>query len=153
MVRDWFWYYLQQLAPNHIYILSTLGPTPNWVDIVCFRPKGSFTAIKCVYMVKRDSYNVVNFHPYSMWDITNTPSYKHNVIVVSHGIEKQNRQTPFMRLNKPPYWDRGSSFDTILSRPKTHFKNMMVISQHKFKGSKWKRLKYSSLGLECIIST
>ncbi|KAJ9690896.1 hypothetical protein PVL29_013179 [Vitis rotundifolia] len=38
-----------------------------------------------------------------MWDITKHLSYKHNVIIVSHGIAGPNEQTPLIRLNKPSH--------------------------------------------------
>ena len=43
--------------------------------IVRFGPKEVLTTLKCVYKVKRSSYlyNAMNFSPYPMWDVTNTP--------------------------------------------------------------------------------
>ena len=81
------------------------------------------TALKCVYLVKRSLYiySARNILPYSMmWDITNTPPYKHNILVVSHGIAGSNKQTPLMGLNKPLHRGRGSAlipFVTIRFQP------------------------------------
>ena len=48
---------------------------PNRVDIVRFGLKGVLTALKRVYRVKMSPYlyNVKNFLPYSMLDVTNIP--------------------------------------------------------------------------------
>ena len=53
-------------------------------------------ALKRVYRVKRSPYlyNAKNFPPYLMWDITNIPPCKHNVLIVSHKIAGSNRRTP-----------------------------------------------------------
>ena len=43
------------------------------MDIVRSRPKGTFTALRRVYKVKKNLYiyNLDNFLPYPMWDIIN----------------------------------------------------------------------------------
>ena len=35
-----------------------------------------------------------------MWDVTNTPPCRHNVLVVSHKIAGPNKQTPLVGPNK-----------------------------------------------------
>ena len=62
--------------------------------------QGAFTALKCVYQVKKSSYlySTRKFLPYPTWDVTNTPPpppppWRHNVLVVSHGIIGPNKQT------------------------------------------------------------
>ena len=61
---------------------------------------------KTRHLVKRSLYiySAKNFLPYSMWDITNTLSCKHNVLVVSHGIAGPNKWTP----KQTPHRGRGS---------------------------------------------
>ena len=77
-------------------VIGHCRPTPNHVDIVRFEPKGAFATLKCVYRVTRSAYlcSVRNFPPYPMWDFINTPLYRHNVLVVSHGIVGLDRQIP-----------------------------------------------------------
>ena len=88
---------------------------PNRIDIVRFGPKGVLTALKRVYLVKRSLYiySARNFLSYPMWDITNTLPCRHNVLVVSHGIARSNRQTPLTGSNKPPTPGSGIGSDTI----------------------------------------
>ena len=76
-----------------------------------FGPKGALTALKRVYLVKRSIYiySARNFPPYPMWDVTNTPPCRYNVLVVSHGIVGPNKQTPLTGPNKPPHRGRGSA--------------------------------------------
>ena len=67
-----------QLVPRHVNEVGHAcnDPLPTVrVDIVCFGPKGAFTALKRVYLVKRNLYiySVRNLLSYLMWDITNTP--------------------------------------------------------------------------------
>ena len=54
-------------------------PTPNHVDIVRFWPKGALTALKRVYLIKRNLYIYCakNFLPYPMWDITDLKQISH----------------------------------------------------------------------------
>ena len=58
----WFCAFMKRLVPKH-------------VDIVCFRPKGTLTTLKRIYKVTRSPYlySAMNFLPYLMWDVTNTP--------------------------------------------------------------------------------
>ena len=67
--------------------------------------------LKRIYLVKRNLYiyNTRNILPYLMWDITNTPSCRHNVFIVSHGIVGPNKQTPFKGPNKPPHQGQKSA--------------------------------------------
>ena len=100
----------------------TVTTAPNHIDIVRFGPKKTLTALKRVYLVKRSLYiySVRNLLPYPMWDITNTPPCRHNVLVVSHGITGPNRQTPLTEPNKPPHRGRGSAlipFVTTRTQP------------------------------------
>ena len=94
----------------------------NRVNIVRFRPKGAFRALRHIYKVKRSPYlyNIRNFSLYSMWDVTNTPPCKHNVLVVFHGMTGPNRQTPHTGPNKPPHQGQRSvliPFVTTRSQP------------------------------------
>ena len=102
-------------------VIGHCRPTPNHVDIVRFEPKGAFATLKCVYRVTRSAYlcSVRNFPPYPMWDFINTPPYRHNVLVVSHGIVGLNRQTSHTGLNKLLYRGQGSTlipFETSRSQ-------------------------------------
>ena len=54
-------------------------------------------------------YSSKNFFPYLMWDITNTPPCRHNVLVVSYGIAGPNRQTPHSGSNKSSHQGQGST--------------------------------------------
>ena len=69
--------------------------------------------LKHIYLVKKDShlYNVKNFLPHLMWDITNIPPCKYNVLIVSHGIVKSNRQTLLIESN--PHTKVKTDFDII----------------------------------------
>ena len=73
--------------------------------------QGDPHGFKTRYLVKMSLYiySVKNFFPYPMWDITNTPICRHNVLVVSHGIAGSNRQTPLTGPNKPPHRGWGSA--------------------------------------------
>ena len=82
----------------------------------------ALTALKRVYLVKRSLYiySAKNILPYPMWDITNTPPCRHNVLVVSHGIVGLNKQTPLTEPNKPPHRGWGLAlipFVTTHSQP------------------------------------
>ena len=58
--------------------------------------KRVFMVLKRIYIIKRSLYlyNIKNFILYPTWNITNTPSYKYNGLIVSHGIVGSKRQTP-----------------------------------------------------------
>ena len=60
------------------------------------RAQGALTALKRVYKVERSPYlySARKFLPYPMWDVTNTPPCRHNVLVVSHGITGPNGTNP-----------------------------------------------------------
>ena len=73
-------------------------------------------ALKHIYLVKKSSYlhSSKNFFPCLMWGITITnPPYKHNVLVMSHGIIGPNRQTKLKGLNKALTSRSRINFDTI----------------------------------------
>ena len=78
--------------------------------------QGALTALKRVYLVRRSLYiySARNLLPYPMWDITNTLSCKHNVLVVSHGITGPNRQS-----QTNPHIGSQINFDTICNDPHT----------------------------------
>ena len=63
----------------------------------------AFTALKRVYLVKRSlyMYNAKNILPYPMWDITNTPPWRHNVLVVSYGMRGQTKKHPLRGQTNP----------------------------------------------------
>ena len=64
------------------------------------RAQGALTALKRVYKVERSPYlySARKFLPYPMWDVTNTPPCRHNVLVVSHGIAGPNGTNPHIRV-------------------------------------------------------
>ena len=69
---------------------------PNHIDIVRFEPQGALTALKRVYLVEKSLYlfSARKFLPYSIWDVTNTSSCRHNVLIVSYEIARPNKLTP-----------------------------------------------------------
>ena len=98
----------------------------------------ALTTLKVVYLVRRSLYiySVRNFSPYPMWDVTNTPPCKHNVLVVSHGIAGPNRQTPLTGPNKPPHRGRGLTlipFVTTCSKLYRYYPLWTQMGPHDFK--------------------
>ena len=92
-----------QLVPRHVNEVGHAcnDPLPTvCVDIVCFGPKGAFTALKRVYLVKRNLYiySVRNLLSYLMWDITNTPHADTMSSLCPMGLRGQTDKHPTLTL-------------------------------------------------------
>ena len=55
----------------------------------------------------RKTFSAINFFSHPTWNITNTLSYKYNVLIVSHEITGPNMQTSLTMPNKPSHKGRG----------------------------------------------
>ena len=69
----------------------------------------TFTTLKHVYLVKKKNYYIVlEKFSNSIWNIANTLSYRHNVLIVFYGIVKLNKQIHLTRSNKSVHRGSGS---------------------------------------------
>ena len=74
-----------------------------------FWTQETFTTLKHVYLVKKKYYYIVleNFSN-SLWNIANTLSYRHNVLIVFYEVVRLNKQIPLIKSNKSVHRGSGS---------------------------------------------